>query len=161
MLKSVLALSILVSATASYAALPPLSKSKQESYASHLIEGQVLSIEDKLVFSRGDDPDFQNRIYKARVKVTKFVRVQEYVEQTEDEITVHYWRMAKRPRGWGGPTGQNQLLEVGQTSRFYLTKSASGTSDYHLIDPNGWGDVEEVVEYTAEEEVAPEPEQDL
>lgn len=120
-----------------FAAIPPLSSETRELYASHIAEGTVVEVDQKLVNAHGEDPEFKDWHFVAHVKVSKFVKAELYSEQEAEQIQVKYWKPAKRPHGWTGAQGQNGWMAQGDEVRLYMSK-ARELDTYDLLTPNGF-----------------------
>ncbi|MEI6806709.1 MAG: hypothetical protein WCK49_09430 [Myxococcaceae bacterium] len=129
MLKIILPVGVLLVSQLALAAIPPLSKDMREREASHIVEGQVISIDKELV-----SEDWH---MTAAVRVNKFIKVDMDTDAEAEKIRVKYWKPAKRPNGWTGSQGQNGWMSAGEEVRLFMTKDDE-TDTYDLLMPNGW-----------------------
>ena len=51
-------------------------------------------------------------------------------------LTIDCKQTGKRPDGWAGPQGQNDIPGRGQKVRVYLRETPEGR--FRLLEPNGW-----------------------
>jgi hypothetical protein len=137
MKKMLFGLAIYLSVSA-FAAIPPLSNAERESMASDIVVGDVISVEQKLVDSGSSVGRHEHKNWE----VTALVEVESILKSTAireagETIKVHYWKVARRPRGWSGGQGQNNHLNPNTKVKLYLRKS-SETGVFDLLMPNGW-----------------------
>ena len=120
---------LLLLITPVWAALPPLSPDTQRARADVIVVGQIEKVETREV-DLGEGS--QNKVYELDVLVTKT----EKGKVTGDHVMATCWTPLKRPTGWVGPQGQNQIPSKGAKVRLYLRDAGEGA--YELLEPNGW-----------------------
>lgn len=120
---------LLTLAAPAWAALPPLSPEELSRSAEVVIEGEVVEVQSERVEVRnGEDLH-----YTVVLRVSKWVKGGSLKSET---LSVFCRRTAKRPEGWVGPSGQNNVPSKGDRGVFYLRLPASGIP--RLLEPNGW-----------------------
>ncbi len=114
---------------AAWSALPPLSPEEQRAQADHVLLGQVNNVGSRSIeVANGTDrqvnlnfrvDDREKGSYRAGLTLTLKCR------QTE-----------RRPAGWAGPQGQNEIPPEGSRIRAFVRETPSG--ELELLEPNGW-----------------------
>jgi hypothetical protein len=111
-----------------WAALPPLSDEERTQQSSHIVEGTVVNVSStEVAVSGGVD-----REYRLNVRVNNQLKGTLPANQA---ISVVLRQTARRPAGWTGPQGQNEIPVQGQSVRFFLQAQQK---DYRALEPNGW-----------------------
>lgn len=113
------------------AAIPPLQPAQRVAQSDIVVQVKIVAIVAKVV---ANDPG-HNDDYMAKVLVEKSVKGKARRGQM---LTVHYWHLRDRPRGWAGPVGQNVLPQAGQHGTLFLKRGASAGAPFELLQPNGW-----------------------
>lgn len=119
---------ILALTLTAWAALPPLSDEERFNKSTDIVIGEVRSVkvrEEKVK----NGTDFN---YTAQVVVQSRVKGP---LNAGDVINVQFDKTGKRPLGWAGPQGQNEVLTEGTRARLFMTKDIGF---YRLLHPNGW-----------------------
>ncbi len=110
------------------AALPPLSDEERFNQSTDIVVGEVRAVKSKEEkVKQGTDWN-----YTAEVVVQSIVKGP---IKPGDVIKVQFDKTGKRPMGWAGPQGQNEVLKEGTRARLYMTKDIGY---YRLLVPNGW-----------------------
>ncbi|MBL4818639.1 MAG: hypothetical protein JKY15_05330, partial [Deltaproteobacteria bacterium] len=73
MIQKIFVMGAFLLSTLAIAAVPPMSDSQRERRATHIVEGEVMSVESTVV-DQGTNGRFQNRVFTAKIRVHKFVR---------------------------------------------------------------------------------------
>jgi hypothetical protein len=120
-----------------HAAVPPLPDKALREGASLIVTGVVTKVTH--VDKAQDDPEYVNREYTLTIRIDAV----EKGKPPGESVVAHTWQPWKRPSGWAGPQGQNEVPTEGKSVRAHLLKEA-GTATYTLMLPNGL----EVVEAT-------------
>ena len=115
------------------AALPRKSLEELKAQATHVVVGRVEAVYST---ERASGAGSADRHYVVELTVTA-------VEKGEGprEGRVVYakcWQPAKRPAGWTGGQGQDEVPAAGKVGRLYLAEAKDGT--YSLLTPNGWAE---------------------
>lgn len=111
-------------------ALPPMTPSMLQSQADAIVVGRATA-----VFSRvAETPTGTNTQFLAEFRV-------EGVEkgtaiQPGWLVYPHFWQPNRRPAGWAGPQGQDEVLVTETPVRLYLKATENGS--WRLLEPNGW-----------------------
>lgn len=112
-----------------WAALRPQSPEELTQRADEVLIGEVLSIKSSTVrVSRGRDT-----VYRIELRVDKAEKGSHTAGKV---VKLECRKTLRRPVGWAGPQGQNEIPEKGQIIKAYLSKSPKG--DLKLLEPNGW-----------------------
>ena len=125
-----------------WAALPPLSEEARSEGAKHVFEGVVHNMRANLT-TRGNFLDIQDWNYTADIFTDRVLKG-DLREKTSVEVV--FWHPARRPRGWAGPQGQNEIPYLGNKGIFYVYEEGTtviGPGPLRLLEPNGWELLEE------------------
>lgn len=123
-MRNTIMLLFLIASTA-LAALPPQSAADLKANADYIFQGEILSVTSELKpVSNGT-----NRHYVITVRIDQWQKGKITVE---NPVRVHCRTIERRPSGWAGPQGQNDIPEAGTKAKFYVRKG------FKLLEPNGW-----------------------
>ena len=119
-----MAAAIVLLGLTAWAALPPLSEQDRQEQASDILDGTVLNIKRTEV-----DNDIEYRLnFRVENKVKGTLR-------SGILLPVILRQTGKRPAGWAGPQGQNEIPAEDQKVRFFLLEQQGV---YRALEPNGW-----------------------
>ncbi len=108
------------------AALPPLSSDDLYSLASHVITGEVVSVDR---FEGRERDGYRDDSFHIRIQLTQ---PSSGSLRAGDIVVVTTTQAGARPMGWAGPSGQYDIPDVGQNGVFFLN------AELVLLNPNGW-----------------------
>jgi hypothetical protein len=123
-----LVLLALLTCSPAWAALPPLSEQDRAERATEIVEGTVLNIKRREIPVKAGtnwDYDLNFRVEKAvKGSLRSGLLIQVKLRQT-----------GKRPEGWAGGQGQNEIPAEDQKVRFFLNRDQDR---FKALEPNGW-----------------------
>lgn len=128
-MRRLLAILLCTLSMAAWAALPPLSDDDRQEEADHILVGQVHNVSAKEV----DVEDGTNLVYTLNFRVDGREKGSLRPGLT---LSITCKQTGKRPRGWAGPQGQNEIPREGQKVRVFVRETPEGT--FKLLEPNGW-----------------------
>ena len=114
---------------------PPLSEQELRMMAGKVIIGIVTSVSREEV--KVDDGT--NNVYTAEVETIS--EEGGFGLGLDPKMTVTYWQVGERPKGWTGAAGQFSPLPVDKKIRLFLGKKRED-GGWNLLGPNGWQAVE-------------------
>ncbi len=122
---------VILFSSAALALLGPMSDKERTEKASLIARGEITS-SNMTVQTLSDGT---NAIYIVNMKVDSLEKGQGISKG--DTLIFQYWKADKRPEGWVGDFGQNQILKVGDQVTVYL-KLNEKAEMMSLLTPNGF-----------------------
>lgn len=110
------------------AALGPRPIEELVEHSDHVWVGTVGKVKTEVLRSKnGTDYLYQWSFPIEKIEKGSF--------ETGTVVTVECRQAGKRPRGWAGPQGQNDVPSEGIKARLYVKESKG---KFRLLEPNGW-----------------------
>lgn len=128
MKRSLLILLCLALTLAARAALPPLSAEERRDQASEIVSGTIMNVKETVQEVPGGD----DRVYQLNVRVDE---VKKGMLRPGLTITAICHQTGRRPEGWAGPQGQNEIPAEKSKVRLFMREQ---DNQFFLLEPNGW-----------------------
>ncbi len=118
----------LLACVPAWAAIPPLSEQDREVRATEIVEGTVLNVKRREIPVKAGT----NWDYDLNFRVEKAIKGS---LRSGLLIPVKLRQTGKRPEGWAGGQGQNEIPSEDQRVRFFLHNDQGR---FEALEPNGW-----------------------
>lgn len=111
-------------------ALPPMTPSMLQAQADAVVVGRTRAVFSRTVETpAGVDRQFLAEFHVERVEKGEGIEAGWLVYP-------HFWQPDRRPQGWAGPQGQDEVLPLDVPVRLFLKRTDQG--GWRLLEPNGW-----------------------
>ncbi len=109
-------------------ALPPLSPQERNDQASDIVVATVMNVKQKVDEVQGGD----DIIFELSIRVDD---AKKGMLRPGLTLKVLCRQTGRRPEGWAGPQGQNEIPPQKSKVRLFLREHEN---QFFLLEPNGW-----------------------
>lgn len=110
------------------AALPPLSQQELNERATDVVAATIMNVKSSVE----EVPEGEDRVYQLNIRVDE---ARKGMLRSGLTVTVIARQTGRRPEGWTGPQGQNEIPAEGARVWLYLHEEQN---QFFLLEPNGW-----------------------